>query len=137
MKKRFKNYVGNKLLDLAEWVYAQIPEGKRRARSTAVKVLEKKLDVATKQVRALKQEKPVNGFYETSAWQDLRYRVLRYYGRVCMLCGARNCELHVDHIKPRSKFPNLELSFDNLQVLCRSCNFGKSNKDDTDWRPGA
>jgi hypothetical protein len=52
-------------------------------------------------------------------------------------CGARPTEanpLHVDHIKPRSKFPHLALSLSNLQVLCRQCNLGKSNTDDTDWR---
>jgi len=44
-------------------------------------------------------------------------------------------QIHVDHIKPRSKFPELELVFDNLQVLCDDCNIGKSNVDSTDFRP--
>ena len=39
--------------------------------------------------------------------------------------------LHVDHIKPRSKFPELELSLDNTQVLCADCNLGKGAWDDT------
>jgi 5-methylcytosine-specific restriction endonuclease McrA len=43
--------------------------------------------------------------------------------------------IHIDHILPRSKYPELSLVFDNLQVLCESCNLGKSNKDETDWRP--
>jgi len=43
--------------------------------------------------------------------------------------------LHVDHIKPRSKYPELSLTFSNLQILCEDCNFGKSNIDQTDWRP--
>lgn len=96
-----------------------------------------RLAKATEKVRVLKQERPLNGFYETRAWQELRYRALRHWGRTCMLCGVSGCELHVDHIKPRSTHPDLELSFENLQVLCRTCNMGKSNKDDTDWRPGA
>lgn len=85
--------------------------------------------------RAKKQNKPINGFYETREWQELRYRVLRKFGRACMCCGSSNCELHVDHIKPRSKHPELELEFTNLQILCRACNLGKSNTDETDWRP--
>src|SRR5262249_39926358 len=40
-----------------------------------------------------------------------------------------------DHIKPRSKFPELELELGNLQVLCADCNLGKRAWDQTDWRP--
>lgn len=76
------------------------------------------------------------GFLASREWLELRYQVLKKYGRVCMCCGARPEMVHVDHIKPRSKFPELELCFENLQVLCPECNIGKSNKDDTDWRRG-
>jgi len=51
-----------------------------------------------------------------------------------MLCNSEE-RIVVDHIKPRSKFPELELVFDNCQVLCNSCNMGKSNNDYTDFRP--
>ena len=51
-----------------------------------------------------------------------------------MLCAKTKGVMHVDHIKPRSKFPDLELEFDNLQILCKACNLGKSNKDQTDFR---
>lgn len=43
--------------------------------------------------------------------------------------------MHVDHIKPRSLFPDLALRLENLQVLCSQCNEAKSNIDTTDWRP--
>ena len=52
-----------------------------------------------------------------------------------MKCGKSHVEIHVDHIRPRSKFPKLELDFDNLQVLCKSCNKEKSNLHSTDYRP--
>jgi len=77
-------------------------------------------------------------FYGSKEWIGLRYRVLKHYGGCCMLCGVRagkGVVLHVDHIKPKSKYPHLALKFDNLQVLCDVCNLGKSNRDDTDWRP--
>ena len=73
-------------------------------------------------------------FYRTREWIEARYKTFVKYGKVCQCCGAVNTVLHVDHIKPRSKYPELELSVDNLQVLCEACNIGKSNKDVTDWR---
>lgn len=77
-------------------------------------------------------------FYETREWKELRYRVLKNNLGRCACCGmdSRNdIKLHVDHIKPRSKYPKLALTFENMQVLCEPCNKGKSNKDETDWRP--
>jgi len=73
-------------------------------------------------------------FYDSREWQVLRYSVLRKYGRKCMACSKTEGQMHVDHIKPRSRYPELELNFDNLQVLCRDCNMGKSAWDETDWR---
>lgn len=76
-------------------------------------------------------------FYESREWLDLRYRVLQKSGGSCKLCGCRGSAenpIQVDHIKSRSKHPELALVESNMQVLCRSCNMGKSNKDHTDWR---
>lgn len=76
-------------------------------------------------------------FYDTDAWRDLRYRALARSNGKCDLCGASRRDgavLHVDHIKPRSRFPELELALDNLQVLCADCNLGKSNRCTRDWR---
>jgi len=74
------------------------------------------------------------GFYTSREWRELRYTAIKTMGRKCQACGSSNKEIHVDHIKPRSKFPGLELTLSNLQILCVDCNIGKSNKDDTDWR---
>lgn len=76
-------------------------------------------------------------FYETDEWRRVRYEALRLHGGKCCLCGVtahQGAVLHVDHIKPRSLFRELELDVNNLQVLCADCNLGKSNLDDTDWR---
>ncbi len=54
-------------------------------------------------------------------WAKLRRAVLRHYGNFCMRCGITG-KMHVDHIKPASKFPELRYVFDNLQVLCPDCN---------------
>lgn len=72
-------------------------------------------------------------FYRGTEWRRLRYRVLRK-NRACALCGSRQRPLHVDHIKPRSKYPSLAYDIENLQVLCADCNIGKSNKYEDDFR---
>jgi len=74
-------------------------------------------------------------FYQSRGWLEVRHDVLKRYGGRCMLCGDQKSGMHVDHIKPRSKYPELALDINNLQVLCRDCNLGKSNRDQTDWRP--
>lgn len=82
-------------------------------------------------------DKKEDNFYESRAWRELRYKVLKRDGRRCACCGATPLDgvsVHVDHIKPRSKFPQLQLDASNLQVLCSDCNIGKSNKDATNWR---
>ena len=73
-------------------------------------------------------------FFRSRAWRELRYKALRTYGAACMACGRTDGELHVDHIKPRSKFPELALDITNLQILCADCNLGKGAWDQTDWR---
>lgn len=70
-------------------------------------------------------------------WRAVRYQALKAGGGKCCLCGRSahdGIKLHVDHIKPKSIFPELIYNIDNLQVLCDECNLGKCNYDDTDWR---
>jgi 5-methylcytosine-specific restriction endonuclease McrA len=84
--------------------------------------------------RRKRQQDNTKPFYESDSWRALRYQALKLYGRKCMVCFRTNVEIHVDHIKPRSKFPALELEFTNLQILCVDYNLGKSNTDEIDWR---
>jgi 5-methylcytosine-specific restriction endonuclease McrA len=72
-------------------------------------------------------------FYQTPRWRALRYNILKRSNGKCDLCGTKN-ELHVDHIKPRSKYPDLQWDESNLQTLCSDCNRGKSNLHTDDWR---
>lgn len=80
-------------------------------------------------------------FYRSDAWRALRFLALKASNGSCCLCGRSNRHhgviLHVDHIKPKSRFPDLALTLSNLQVLCEDCNMGKGNRDDTDWRDDA
>lgn len=78
-----------------------------------------------------------DSFFRQKIWKDLRFRVLRKYGYCCLACGRKPpmVTLHVDHIKPRVKYPDLALEFNNLQVLCYDCNVGKGYAFEDDLRP--
>lgn len=83
------------------------------------------------------QWKANHDFYDSIEWRALRYKALELNGGACQCCGRtrkHGVVLHVDHIKPRSLYPELQLALDNLQILCEDCNLGKSNKFATDWR---
>ena len=79
-------------------------------------------------------KRPDDKFYSAWSWRKLRFEVLKKYGAVCMLCNSTE-NIVVDHILPRKKFPKLAMDINNLQVLCRNCNMGKSDDDYTDFRP--
>ena len=69
-----------------------------------------------------------NAFYASSEWRLVREQVIQEQGGVCQECRNRitnDFDLTVDHIKPRSKFPELALDKSNLQVLCHRCNSAK------------
>lgn len=79
-------------------------------------------------------------FYDRPEWKELRYRILAEQGKRCRLCGVTavpGVVIQVDHILPISIYPELALSASNLQVLCRECNIGKSNRFFDDFRPTA
>ena len=68
---------------------------------------------------------------EERQWRKLRLEVLREANRTCEACGAQPTGkrmLAVDHILPKSLYPEYELTRDNLQCLCRSCNSSKGAK---------
>jgi len=72
-------------------------------------------------------------FYSSPEWVMLRSQVIKEEENICASCGKRirkQDDITVDHIKPRSKYPELALDRQNLQVLCRKCN---SSKRDKEW----
>ncbi len=76
-------------------------------------------------------------FYISDEWRAVRYSALKRSSGRCECCGSapqHGTRLHVDHIKPKSKFPDIALTLSNLQVLCEDCNLGKGAGDQTDWR---
>lgn len=107
-----------------------VKPGKKKRKGGPVKSLKRLKDL---------RNRVSHPFYSSEAWLRLRYRVLVKNGRKCQACGVDGLEtrFHVDHIKPRSRFPALALEEANLQVLCEACNLGKGAWDMTDWRPKA
>ena len=64
-------------------------------------------------------------------WPRLREAAFNAYGRKCSACGAmakHGAKMHVDHIKPMSRFPEIALDLSNLQILCENCNLIKGDK---------
>ncbi len=83
-----------------------------------------------------KEDKPKD-FLQTHGWRVLRLQAFEKYGSRCACCGKSakdGAVLHVDHIKPRSLYPELERDINNLQILCCDCNMGKSNFSEMKWR---
>jgi len=68
-------------------------------------------------------------FYRTDEWKRLRQLVIERDGPFCRHCERRvrleDDDITVDHIKPRSLFPEAALDPENLQVLCRRHNSAK------------
>ena len=113
-----------------------------------MKVKKKKVDFVARKASALMKldtmgineiaeliKKTGDGFLKTNEWKELRLRVVSHYGGRCMCCKhIPKKGINVDHIKPRKTHPELALVFENLQVLCGSCNKRKGNKHSTDYR---
>ena len=60
---------------------------------------------------------------------SLRFEILKRDGYRCQMCGVTakdGATLEIDHITPVSKGGSNDA--DNLQVLCRDCNAGKSDQ---------
>ena len=68
-------------------------------------------------------------FYSSQKWKNLRLKALAISNH-CKACGRSpdsGAVLHVDHILPRSIYPEHALRLGNLQILCAECNLGKGN----------
>ena len=98
---------------------------KERAERIRLKIVE----LAEERKRKIEEAEQ---FYSSPEWNIIRKQVIKQKGRVCAECGRRiirNNDITVDHIKPRSKYPDLTLKIENLRVLCRSCNSKKGNRE--------
>ncbi|MDQ0999774.1 5-methylcytosine-specific restriction endonuclease McrA [Neobacillus niacini] len=84
-----------------------------------------------------------DNFYISKEWRAVRELVFIEYGiedgaLCCQRCLIneriivyKNMEGH--HLKPRSKYPELELDPDNIVPLCKSCNIELGDSGIVDW----
>ena len=71
-------------------------------------------------------------FYSSPEWREVRKQILRSQSHICYICNEcilSPFDLTVDHIKPKSKYPDLALELSNLKIACRSCNSAKGNRN--------
>jgi len=66
-------------------------------------------------------------FYKSFEWRYLRAFTIALHGNKCLKCGIKpeRGKLHIDHIFPRSRYPELALKLTNTQPLCEECNVEK------------
>lgn len=121
---------------------AELQCSTKKKKGSALKKMNRKLELKLKHeerkkrsmLERLHARDKLDPFFQRQDWRILRYQALKVYGRKCALCKQTEGRMHVDHIKPRSLYPQLALIFDNLQILCEDCNLGKLNLDETDFR---
>ncbi len=149
LKRHMKSLMAKAGMDQSNWTKFRVRNivsdlaGVKLSNEKAWAWLEDSLGVkpAAQPKVAKKKRAPVvksEDFYASREWRIVRFEALKKSNGCCVLCGRSNREhgivLHVDHIKPRSKYPALALRVDNLQILCEDCNLGKGARDETDWR---
>jgi hypothetical protein len=79
-----------------------------------------------------KRIEDANAFYSSAEWRLLRQKIIDQHGHDCQECGCHitdDFDLTVDHVNPRSIYPDQSLDLSNLRVLCRSCNTRKGNRN--------
>jgi len=63
-------------------------------------------------------------------YQDAQTDLVTRIGKYCSYCERPiKSSLAVEHIQPKSKYPNLERDWDNFLLGCSNCNSSKSAKD--------
>ena len=66
--------------------------------------------------------------------KQIVYNLKEMYGGKCAYCESNigdNSYAHIDHFKPKSKFPLLIFEYNNMNYCCQICNTNKLEKYDS------
>lgn len=71
-----------------------------------------------------------NHRWKGGKWSYVKRQIKIRDDYVCQICGLKDIEImEVDHIKPKARFPELSLVFENLITLCPNCHRRKTNRE--------
>lgn len=73
-----------------------------------------------------KQTAPRVRFERSPEWKRVREEFWSHNERVCSVCGGEADQ--IDHIKPKSRYPELALEMSNLRPICWPCNREKATR---------
>lgn len=134
-----RDYISEPVSKTKKGRRSQMADAASKVMKMEIETKAKRTSIKTVRNRTKKNSSKPDAFYKSWAWKKVRYNALRIHGQRCQCCGWRPGDtshgyLVVDHIKPRSKHPKLELEVSNLQIMCNDCNMGKSNIYTDDFR---
>ncbi|MEO1132239.1 MAG: HNH endonuclease signature motif containing protein [Cyanobacteria bacterium J06639_1] len=102
-------------------------------------IFQKKIEIDKQINHSLREVEEIQKYYhpraEFNRWRDSsegrEWKLAQYYRQkgCCSIC-QNSIEVkgaHIDHIKPISTFPELNLSLSNLRVTCADCNLRKGS----------
>lgn len=93
--------------------------------------MEKMTEEKLRWLRKLIRENNLHSFYASGEWQALAAQARDEQHNECQRCKANGyyspCEI-VHHIKYVRKYPELALSIENLECLCRNCHENEHKK---------
>jgi 5-methylcytosine-specific restriction endonuclease McrA len=134
-----RNMVGRVLTDrgvVARDGQDFVLQGFERLTADEIKHIEEACDVRLRRYLEKRGDAPWEHRRRSAGYVSgsIKYEVLKRAKFRCELCGvpATECALEVDHILPRNRGGDDDLS--NLQALCYRCNSMKRDRDDTDFR---
>ena len=115
---------------------ARLPEPKVLKRNAArwKQELLQEIQLAKRQNR-----KPYNKFYDRYNHQEVKDTLSRMYKRLCCYCEATLKVVtkgHIEHRKPKkgkSAFPELTFNWENLHLVCPTCNNCKGDRWDKEY----
>lgn len=74
-----------------------------------------------------------DSFYDKYQKEDVKKELKRMYKELCCYCEGTIGEVefgHIEHRKPKRKYPRLTFNWDNLHLSCTACNQNKGNHYD-------